>query len=95
MSYECAMTPQCSYKYPSNYTCISIFSLLFNFQYAGYVDVLPDITVDPSMNSYELLNLQSGSTYCVRLSAYTAAGEGKRSESMCFETLSKFFHTNT
>ncbi|KAK3508682.1 hypothetical protein QTP70_003314 [Hemibagrus guttatus] len=46
-----------------------------------------DITVHPSMNSYELLNLQSGSIYCVELSAFTAAGEGKRSESKCFDTL--------
>ncbi|XP_026999467.1 oncostatin-M-specific receptor subunit beta [Tachysurus fulvidraco] len=50
-------------------------------------DVLPDITVDPSVNSYELLNLRSGSMYCMELSAVTAAGEGKRSESKCFETL--------
>ncbi|XP_060769423.1 uncharacterized protein LOC132876147 isoform X2 [Neoarius graeffei] len=46
-----------------------------------------NITVDPSMNSYELQNLRSGSTYCLLLSAYTAAGEGKRSGSMCFDTL--------
>ncbi|XP_058238864.1 oncostatin-M-specific receptor subunit beta isoform X2 [Hemibagrus wyckioides] len=46
-----------------------------------------DITVKPSMNSYQLLNLRSGSIYCVELSAFTAAGEGKRSESKCFDTL--------
>ncbi|GAA6105759.1 oncostatin-M-specific receptor subunit beta [Tachysurus ichikawai] len=45
-----------------------------------------DIKVDPSVNSYELLNLRSGSMYCMELSAVTAAGEGKRSESKCFET---------
>ncbi|XP_047008000.1 leukemia inhibitory factor receptor isoform X3 [Ictalurus punctatus] len=46
-----------------------------------------NITVQPSVNSYKLLNLQSGSIYCVQLSAYTSAGEGKRSELKCFDTL--------
>ncbi|XP_053473779.1 leukemia inhibitory factor receptor isoform X2 [Ictalurus furcatus] len=46
-----------------------------------------NITVHPSVNSYELLNLRSGSIYCVQLSAYTSAGEGKRSEPKCFDTL--------
>ncbi|KAF4072925.1 hypothetical protein AMELA_G00253070 [Ameiurus melas] len=46
-----------------------------------------NITVHPSANSYELLNLRSGSIYCVQLSAYTSAGEGKWSEPKCFDTL--------
>lgn len=97
ISYECAMKVQ--YNYPSNQTCIKTYKhtdmvSLFHFKYSGYVNVLPDITVNPNINSYELLNLQSGSIYCVQLSAYTAAGEGKRSEPKCFETLGKFFHAN-
>ncbi|TSL28205.1 Leukemia inhibitory factor receptor [Bagarius yarrelli] len=46
-----------------------------------------DITVPPSMNSYKLLNLHSGSIYCVQVSAHTAAGDGKWSEPKCFDTL--------
>lgn len=57
------------------------------------MDVLPDITVDPSVNSYKLVNLRSGSMYCVEVSAYTAAGEGKQSKSCC-ETLGKFSLAN-
>ncbi|XP_053341347.1 interleukin-31 receptor subunit alpha [Clarias gariepinus] len=46
-----------------------------------------NITVDPSVNSYKLMNLRSGSMYCVEVSAYTAAGEGKQSELKCCESL--------
>lgn len=78
-------------KCPFIQTRVKLFSLLYNFQYSGYVEVLPDITVHPSVNSYQLLNLRSGSIYCVVLSAFTAPGEGKRSEPKCFETMGKFF----
>lgn len=84
--------------YPSNQTCIQYVYAYSTCLISSILDMwmcLPDITVDPSMNSCELQNLRSGSTYCLLLSAYTAAGEGKRSGSMCFDTLSKFFHTNT
>lgn len=74
-------------KCPFIQTRVKLFSLL----YSGHVDVLPDITVHPSVNSYQLLNLRSGSIYCVVLSAFTAPGEGKRSEPKCFETMGKFF----
>lgn len=84
-----SLKAQCKYhKYQFKH--VKIFSLLFNFQYSAHVDVLPDIKVDPSVNSYELLNLRSGSMYCMELSAVTAAGEGKRSESKCFETSGTF-----
>lgn len=63
---------------------------LNNFKYSGCVHVLPDIVVNSNVNSFEFLNLRSGSIYCVQLSAYTAAGEGKRSERKCFDTLGKF-----
>ncbi|XDV20008.1 hypothetical protein PO909_025392 [Leuciscus waleckii] len=42
--------------------------------------------VDPSINSFELLNLESNSAYHVQLSAFTAAGEGKRSDFKHFVT---------
>ncbi|XP_059402276.1 protein sidekick-1-like isoform X2 [Carassius carassius] len=42
--------------------------------------------VDPSVNSYELQNLESNSVYRVQLSAFTAVGEGKRSDSTHFVT---------
>ncbi|KAB5522351.1 hypothetical protein PHYPO_G00158550 [Pangasianodon hypophthalmus] len=50
-------------------------------------NIQKNITVHPSVNSYELLNLRSGSNYCVQLSAYTAAGEGKQSTLKCFDIL--------
>ncbi|XP_042580952.1 protein sidekick-1 isoform X1 [Cyprinus carpio] len=43
-------------------------------------------TVDPSVNSYELQNLESNSAYRVQLSAFTAAGEGERSDFKHFVT---------
>ncbi|KAI5615666.1 interleukin-6 receptor subunit beta-like isoform X1 [Silurus asotus] len=46
-----------------------------------------NITVHPNKTSCKLTNLRSGGIYCVQVSAYTAAGEGKRSTSKCFETL--------
>ncbi|XP_046694978.1 oncostatin-M-specific receptor subunit beta [Silurus meridionalis] len=46
-----------------------------------------NITVHPNKTSCKLTNLRSGGIYCVQVSACTAAGEGKRSKSMCFETL--------
>ncbi|XP_072549102.1 interleukin-6 receptor subunit beta isoform X2 [Salminus brasiliensis] len=55
-----------------------------------YVDTLDtsekNITVDPHVNSYELKNLQSRRMYHVQLSAYTAAGEGRRSDFMTLKT---------
>ncbi|KAK2911490.1 hypothetical protein Q8A67_003623 [Cirrhinus molitorella] len=42
--------------------------------------------VDPSINSYELQNLESHSAYRVQLSAFTAAGEGELSDSKHFVT---------
>ncbi|XP_016116864.1 leukemia inhibitory factor receptor-like, partial [Sinocyclocheilus grahami] len=42
--------------------------------------------VDPSMNSYELQNLESNSAHRVLLSAFTAAGEGERSDFTHFVT---------
>ncbi|XP_056602242.1 interleukin-31 receptor subunit alpha isoform X2 [Triplophysa dalaica] len=42
--------------------------------------------VDPSLNSYELQNLKSNSAYRVQLSAFTAAGEGERSDPKPFVT---------
>ncbi|XP_026110491.1 interleukin-31 receptor subunit alpha-like isoform X2 [Carassius auratus] len=42
--------------------------------------------VDPSVNSYELQNLESNSVYRVQLSAFTAAGEGERSDYTHFVT---------
>ncbi|KAK7173778.1 hypothetical protein R3I93_003565 [Phoxinus phoxinus] len=42
--------------------------------------------VDPSINSFELLNLESKSAYRVQLSAFTAAGEGVRSDVKHFVT---------
>ncbi|XP_042606633.1 interleukin-6 receptor subunit beta-like isoform X2 [Cyprinus carpio] len=42
--------------------------------------------VDPSVNSFELQNLESNSAYRVQLSAFTAAGEGERSDSKHFVT---------
>ncbi|XP_016336111.1 interleukin-6 receptor subunit beta-like [Sinocyclocheilus anshuiensis] len=42
--------------------------------------------VDPSINSYELQNLESNSAYRVQLSAFTAAGEGERSDFTHFVT---------
>ncbi|KAF5909455.1 interleukin-31 receptor subunit alpha-like, partial [Clarias magur] len=50
-------------------------------------NIKKNITVPPSVNSYKLVNLRSGSMYCVEVSAYTAAGEGKQSKSICFDTL--------
>ncbi|XP_073807588.1 uncharacterized protein isoform X4 [Danio rerio] len=44
------------------------------------------IKVDPSINSYELLNLQSSSAYSVQLCAFTVAGEGERSDVKHFVT---------
>ncbi|XP_051976584.1 interleukin-31 receptor subunit alpha-like [Xyrauchen texanus] len=44
------------------------------------------ITVDPSLNSYELLNLKSNSAYRIQLSAFTVAGEGERSDPKPFVT---------
>lgn len=44
------------------------------------------IKVDPSINSFELLNLESNSAYRVQLSAFTAAGEGERSDFKYFVT---------
>ncbi|XP_051547583.1 interleukin-6 receptor subunit beta isoform X2 [Myxocyprinus asiaticus] len=44
------------------------------------------IIVDPSLNSYELLNLKSNSAYQIQLSAFTAAGEGERSDPKPFVT---------
>lgn len=82
------------FTYPPKHPCMNIYTL-FNFQYSEYVHVLSDITVHPSINSYELVNLRSGSIYCVQLSAYTAAGEGKRSEPKCFDTLGEFFSAVT
>ncbi|KAI5089172.1 interleukin-6 receptor subunit beta-like isoform X1 [Silurus meridionalis] len=46
-----------------------------------------NITVHPNKTSCKLTNLRSGGIYCVQVSACTAAGEGKRSKSKCFETL--------
>ncbi|XP_043095278.1 interleukin-31 receptor subunit alpha [Puntigrus tetrazona] len=43
-------------------------------------------TVDSSSNSYELQNLESNSAYRVQLSAFTAAGEGERSDFKHFDT---------
>ncbi|XP_022523552.2 protein sidekick-2 isoform X1 [Astyanax mexicanus] len=45
-----------------------------------------NITVDPHVNSYELQNLQSRNQYHVQLSAYTAAGVGKRSDYISCKT---------
>ncbi|XP_077062407.1 interleukin-6 receptor subunit beta [Siphateles boraxobius] len=42
--------------------------------------------VDPSINSFELLNLERNRAYRVQLSAFTAAGEGKRSGFKHFDT---------
>ncbi|ROJ44569.1 Leukemia inhibitory factor receptor [Anabarilius grahami] len=44
------------------------------------------LEVDPSKNRFELLNLESNRAYRVQLSAFTAAGEGKRSDFKHFET---------
>ncbi|XP_067293998.1 interleukin-31 receptor subunit alpha [Pseudorasbora parva] len=44
------------------------------------------LKVDPSINSFELLNLESNSAYHVQLSAFTAAGEGQRSDFKHFVT---------
>ncbi|XP_052398958.1 leukemia inhibitory factor receptor isoform X2 [Carassius gibelio] len=43
-------------------------------------------TVDPSINKYELENLESNCAYRVQLSAFTAAGEGERSDFKHFVT---------
>ncbi|XP_056121445.1 leukemia inhibitory factor receptor [Rhinichthys klamathensis goyatoka] len=42
--------------------------------------------VDPSLNSFKLLNLKSNSAYRVQLSAFTAAGEGERTDFKHFVT---------
>ncbi|KAI7812557.1 interleukin-31 receptor subunit alpha [Triplophysa rosa] len=42
--------------------------------------------VDPSLNSYELQNLKINSAYRVQLAAFTAAGEGERSDPKPFVT---------
>ncbi|KAL6463686.1 hypothetical protein MHYP_G00280770 [Metynnis hypsauchen] len=42
-------------------------------------NIKKNITVGPHMNSYKLINLQSRNEHHVQLSAFTAAGEGKRS----------------
>ncbi|XP_051748672.1 leukemia inhibitory factor receptor isoform X4 [Ctenopharyngodon idella] len=44
------------------------------------------LEVDPSINRFELLNLESNRAYRVQLSAFTAAGEGQRSDFKHFET---------
>lgn len=64
---------------------------MWDFLNAVFVFFLPHSTftafeVDPSVNSFELQNLESNSAYRVQLSAFTAAGEGERSDSKHFVT---------
>ncbi|XP_050965076.1 leukemia inhibitory factor receptor [Labeo rohita] len=64
---------------------------LRGFLLGYYISITEDnnetfFKVDPSVNSYELQNLESNSAYRVQLSAFTAAGEGERSDSKHFVT---------
>nr|XP_040052779.1 interleukin-6 receptor subunit beta [Gasterosteus aculeatus aculeatus] len=45
-----------------------------------------NVTVDPTLNSFELRNLESGTAYEVQMSGFTAAGEGVRSPATRFKT---------
>ncbi|XP_037340412.2 protein sidekick-2 [Pungitius pungitius] len=45
-----------------------------------------NVTVDPTLNSFELRNLKSGTAYEVQVSGFTAAGEGVRSPGSLFKT---------
>lgn len=51
--------------------------------------LIADITVDPELNSYELLDLKSGTAYEVQISGFTRAGEGVRSKESLFKTTSQ------
>lgn len=48
--------------------------------------LIADVTVDPTLNSFELRNLESGTAYEVQMSGFTAAGEGVRSPATRFKT---------
>ncbi|XP_068190392.1 interleukin-31 receptor subunit alpha isoform X2 [Antennarius striatus] len=48
-----------------------------------------NISVDPALNSYELQDLQSGTTYQVQLSGFTQAGAGVRSKERLITTNQK------
>ncbi|XP_051533155.1 uncharacterized protein LOC127428674 isoform X2 [Myxocyprinus asiaticus] len=61
------------------------FLLGYNISYTEY-NTETFIIVDPSLNSYELLKLKSNSAYQIQLSAFTAAGEGERSDPKPFVT---------
>lgn len=45
-----------------------------------------DITVDPTLNSYELGDLKGGTAYEVQISGFTQAGAGVRSTANLFKT---------
>ncbi|XP_028318564.1 interleukin-31 receptor subunit alpha-like isoform X2 [Gouania willdenowi] len=45
-----------------------------------------NVTVDPSLNVYELENLQSGTPYQVQISGFTSGGTGVRSTASFFKT---------
>lgn len=51
--------------------------------------LIADITVDPELNSYELLDLKSGTAYEVQISGFTRAGEEVRSKESLFKTTSQ------
>ncbi|XP_030291005.1 leukemia inhibitory factor receptor [Sparus aurata] len=51
-----------------------------------------NITVDPELNSYELLDLKSGTAYEVQISGFTRAGEGVRSKESLFKTTPQDSH---
>ncbi|KAF4113609.1 hypothetical protein G5714_006154 [Onychostoma macrolepis] len=60
--------------------------LLGYYIYLTWDNSKTSFTVDPSINSYELQNLESNSAYRVQLSAFTTAGEGERSDFKHFVT---------
>ncbi|XP_051963413.1 interleukin-6 receptor subunit beta [Xyrauchen texanus] len=66
------------------------FLLGYNISYTVY-NIETFIIVDPSLNRYELLKLKSNSAYQIQLSAFTAAGEGERSDPKPFVTNSPAF----
>ncbi|XP_028457817.1 interleukin-31 receptor subunit alpha [Perca flavescens] len=50
-----------------------------------------NITVDPTLNSYELGDLKSGTAYKVQISGFTQAGAGVRNTESIFKTKSEGF----
>lgn len=50
-----------------------------NVQAENY-DLIADITVDPTLNTYELTDLKCGAAYKVQISGFTQTGEGVRSK---------------